>query len=320
MSPLVSVIIPTKNRRVFLGGAIQSAIVQSHQNLEIIVSDNWSHDGTDELVANFLDKRLKFVRPSHPLSMTDNWNHALSYATGKYFLLLSDDDELAPDGIADLVGALNPQANEAYGNHLVVIGKVGVIGVAGELQGFTKVGNLREPAAQTVISFFRGWRSNYPCGNLLHTETARSFGGYNGLRYGVGADGALWMQLAFECGTVAHTERVVASYRSHILNTTSATTIDDWVRSSISLNRLVEVWYKDKLFTKCMFQSAGRTHAARLVCGLALIRSTNMLRPFKALGVAVLPHKKHLLNIEGLYYLSRAIVRLLCTVIVSPFR
>nr|MDJ0677717.1 glycosyltransferase [Calothrix sp. MO_167.B42] len=51
--PLVSVIIPTYNRCHYLQEAINSAIQQTYQNIEIIISDNCSIDDTQEIVESF---------------------------------------------------------------------------------------------------------------------------------------------------------------------------------------------------------------------------------------------------------------------------
>ena len=55
--PLVSVIIPTYNRIEYLKQAISSAVQQTYQNLEIIVSDNCSFENPQALVESFQDSR-----------------------------------------------------------------------------------------------------------------------------------------------------------------------------------------------------------------------------------------------------------------------
>ena len=61
--PLVTIGIPTYNRADgYLKEALESALRQTYENVEIIVSDNCSTDHTDVLVANYKDPRLKYVK------------------------------------------------------------------------------------------------------------------------------------------------------------------------------------------------------------------------------------------------------------------
>ena len=92
----VSILIPTYNRVNYLPKAIESALKQDYPNIEIIVSDNASTDGTNELVNKYMDDvRFKYYRNRKNLGMVPNWRKALyEYATGNFFMVLSDDDYL----------------------------------------------------------------------------------------------------------------------------------------------------------------------------------------------------------------------------------
>ena len=67
--PLVSVIIPTYNRPEYLKQAINSAVKQTYQNLEIIVSDNCSSENPQALIESFPDSRIKFWRHKENLGI-----------------------------------------------------------------------------------------------------------------------------------------------------------------------------------------------------------------------------------------------------------
>ena len=92
--PLVSIGIPTFNRQLLLKRAIESALAQTYPNLEIIVSDNASTDGTQHYLSSLNDERLKTIVNSENLGMVANWDKCLAAAKGEYFLLMSDDDAL----------------------------------------------------------------------------------------------------------------------------------------------------------------------------------------------------------------------------------
>lgn len=89
---LVSIIIPTYNRADLLGKAISSALKQSWNNIEIVVSDNCSDDNTKEIVSTFNDKRIKYSVNEENIGPILNWRAALKKANGQLSIILSDDD------------------------------------------------------------------------------------------------------------------------------------------------------------------------------------------------------------------------------------
>ncbi len=92
--PLVSVTIATFNRCEKLQKAIESVINQTYKNLEIIIADNHSEDGTEKLCQQYAakDSRIKYFRHDENLGMTANANFFAKQMTGKYWVGLCDDD------------------------------------------------------------------------------------------------------------------------------------------------------------------------------------------------------------------------------------
>jgi glycosyltransferase involved in cell wall biosynthesis len=111
LEPLVSVIIPTYNRPEYLKQAITSALNQTYQNIEIIVSDNCSPENPQTLVASFQDPRIRFWRHPENVGMLANQLHAFKMAKGKYFASLHDDDLWNQDFLAKLVPTLEANPN-----------------------------------------------------------------------------------------------------------------------------------------------------------------------------------------------------------------
>jgi Glycosyl transferase family 2 len=115
---LVTVAVPTWNRAAFLRQCVNSVRRQTYDDLEILVGDNASTDDTPAVVGELAqgDDRIRYVRHAENLGMVGNWNALLRAATGRFFLLLSDDDLLAPDAIERLVSACDrPGVTFAYG-------------------------------------------------------------------------------------------------------------------------------------------------------------------------------------------------------------
>ena len=94
--PKISVVIPTYNRAVYLDAAIASVLAQCGADFEIIISDNGSLDNTQAIVNKYLvDSRVRYYRNEQNIGMVRNWRKAIyEYATGDWFILLSDDDYL----------------------------------------------------------------------------------------------------------------------------------------------------------------------------------------------------------------------------------
>ncbi|MFP4543911.1 MAG: glycosyltransferase family 2 protein [Candidatus Kapaibacterium sp.] len=89
----VSTIIPTYNRAHIIGRAISSALAQSHENQEILISDDGSTDSTEEVINSFNDDRIKFLKNEHAGLPSKMRNIAAEKASGQYLAFLDSDDE-----------------------------------------------------------------------------------------------------------------------------------------------------------------------------------------------------------------------------------
>jgi len=93
--PLVSVILPSFNHAFFVGEAVRSVLDQTFRDLELIVVDDGSSDGTPDVVALVRDPRLTLIRlPAnravHPRNL------ALGQARGRYVAFQNSDDTWLP--------------------------------------------------------------------------------------------------------------------------------------------------------------------------------------------------------------------------------
>jgi glycosyltransferase involved in cell wall biosynthesis len=98
VAPKISVCIPVKNGGAFLPLAVDSVLEQSFENIELIIVDNCSSDGT----AQWLEQRaasapcIRFYRNAADIGMTANFNACLKYAQGEYVKFVCADDLLLP--------------------------------------------------------------------------------------------------------------------------------------------------------------------------------------------------------------------------------
>ena len=145
--PLVSIITPTYNRPEYLKLALESAVQQTYQNIEIIVSDNCSPENPESIVKSFGDSRIRFFRNQSNLGMFPNTMNAFKKARGKYVASLLDDDLWEKDFLAKLVPALEANSNLAlaFCDHYIVDGNGAIDAAATEnCSRFYKRKNLQE--------------------------------------------------------------------------------------------------------------------------------------------------------------------------------
>jgi glycosyltransferase involved in cell wall biosynthesis len=75
---------------------VSSVISQDYADWELIISDNASEEDVKGYIDSLTDARIKYFRTESFVSVTENWNNALSRTTGEYVTLLGDDDCLMP--------------------------------------------------------------------------------------------------------------------------------------------------------------------------------------------------------------------------------
>lgn len=107
--PRVSIGVPVYNGERFLGAALESLLGQTFGDLEIIVSDNASTDGTGEIARTYaqLDKRVRYHRNATNVGAAPNFNVTVDLARGELFKWHAHDDLLAPTFVARCVAALD---------------------------------------------------------------------------------------------------------------------------------------------------------------------------------------------------------------------
>ena len=94
--PLVTIAIPTFNRASWLKDCIASALSQTYQHFEVLVSNNASTDETEQVLGDFNDRRLRVIKQKTNIGPLPNWNACLAGARGEYIVLVCDDDRIAP--------------------------------------------------------------------------------------------------------------------------------------------------------------------------------------------------------------------------------
>jgi len=234
--PSVSVAIPTFRRLALLKRAVESALAQDHPDLQVIVSDNASGDGTAEWLRSLDDPRLTVLTGDVNVGMVGNWDACLRAARGECFVLLSDDDALrGPDALASLARALC--ADDSIGVAFCDV-TMERVGPDGERLEDTRGARDAYRAAEAIVDFFENRLSIFPCATMLRTEDLRALGGYGAFGVRLAADACAWIAVACRRGRIARVPRPLALYRVHA--SLSSSSVETWSHDLDVLRALFE--------------------------------------------------------------------------------
>jgi glycosyltransferase involved in cell wall biosynthesis len=121
--PSISVIIPTHNRAALLPIALKSVLSQTFSDFEILVVDDASSDGTDELRHQFHDPRIHWFRHDTVRGGAAARNTGIVHSRGEYIAFLDDDDEWFPEKLDRQMAVMQksgPEVAAVYTGYLIV--------------------------------------------------------------------------------------------------------------------------------------------------------------------------------------------------------
>jgi hypothetical protein len=121
VGPLVGIGLPVFNGEAYLAQAIDSVLAQTLGDLELVVCDNASTDGTAAIAQAYAaaDSRVRYHRNETNLGAAPNYNRAFALSRGRYFKWLAHDDRLLPDFLARTVAALEARPDAVLCNSAV---------------------------------------------------------------------------------------------------------------------------------------------------------------------------------------------------------
>jgi glycosyltransferase involved in cell wall biosynthesis len=108
-SPRLTVGIPIRNGERSLVRPVESALAQVRADVEVVISDNASTDGTEELCRHYMeqDPRVRYDRLPDNIGLLANFRRVVELARGTYFRWLGADDRLDPDYARRCIEALD---------------------------------------------------------------------------------------------------------------------------------------------------------------------------------------------------------------------
>ena len=145
MKPSVFVALASFNGAKYIEDQIRSILSQSHRDLELIICDDGSTDGTREIIINIArtDSRVKCFMNLKRLGLVKNFLNALKKCRGEYILFSDQDDSWQPDKIETLLGLMkkNPKGSLAYSDLEVCDERLKIIH-----RSFFKVSKIQTPS------------------------------------------------------------------------------------------------------------------------------------------------------------------------------
>jgi len=134
-APTFTVLLATFQRATIVERSMRSVLGQTDPDLELIVIDDDSTDGTADVVAGVRDDRVRVIR--HPVNqgVSAAWNSGLAEAGGRYVVFLGSDDELLPDALAVMRTAWDAETEPAVGQQVFRAADAATGAVIGALVG-----------------------------------------------------------------------------------------------------------------------------------------------------------------------------------------
>jgi glycosyltransferase involved in cell wall biosynthesis len=211
--PLVSVCVPSYRGASHIAATIDSVLAQSFSDFELVIVDDDSPDETAQVVARYLDPRIRFLRNERNLGAEKNWNRCLQLARGRYFKLLPQDDLLAPDCLARQVDVLAADRKHALALVFCARTVIDVNGRAIMTRGYPSRRGGIIPGRSAIRSCLRRGTNliGEPGAVLFRTDLARRIGEFDAnIAYIVDLD--YWFRLLLH-GDAYYLRESLASFR-----------------------------------------------------------------------------------------------------------
>lgn len=196
----VSIVLPVYNGEDNLSEAIESILRQTYKNIELIIVNDCSTDGSKAIAEAFMakDNRIKIVDNVRNLKLPNSLNAGFNEATGDYFTWTSDDNILKDNNIEVLVDSLSKSDDAVM--------------VYSDYSTIDEDGKIIEEIKKENASFLK--YSNVVGASFLYRATAaKAVGGYDANLF-LAEDYDYWIRLS-KIGRILHIEDDLYLYRLH---------------------------------------------------------------------------------------------------------
>jgi len=212
--PLVSVAIITYNQKEYLKECIESILEQDYPNIEIVVADDASSDGTQEMLQEYNKKYpekfvLKLSKQNQ--GITKNSNLAHFACSGKYIAWMGGDDLMLPGKIRKQVEYMENNSNCAICYHNLDVFESNT----NKTLFYFNENSKYEGDVRVVLKY---GTFNGACSTMVRNSKTPKIG-FNEL-IPVASDWLYWCEALLNGGTINYIDEVLGRYRRHANNIT----------------------------------------------------------------------------------------------------
>lgn len=165
--PLITVITVVLNNKLHIEQAVLSVIAQDYDNIEFIIIDGGSTDGTLDIIRRF-DDRIHLWVSERDGGIYEAMNKGLELASGDYVGMLNSDDWLEPHALKLIIATFTPRVDFVYGDIHVNSPQGNILGIKSAERPIEKSLPYRMPfahqgfyARRVVIEQAGGYKSEY---------------------------------------------------------------------------------------------------------------------------------------------------------------
>ena len=216
--PQVTVGIITRNRKEYLQQAIESALAQGDYVDEVLIVDDASEDETEELVRNYLDPKISYIRLEQQSGRPAARNKVVEHMKGSFLVWLDDDDVLMHHSVESQLSVLDrhPDAEIVYGN----------LAICDENLIFREELRYKQFAQDNLLVCLIFENEIPNGGTLIRKSVFEKVGEYDS-RFHRAQDYQFWARAAAKKCKFYHNNSLVYKYRFHDTNVNSPEEIRD---------------------------------------------------------------------------------------------
>lgn len=224
--PKISIVTPSFNQAQFLERTLRSVLDQGYPNLEYIVIDGGSNDGSAALIERFAD-RLSYQVSERDRGQSDAINKGFARATGDILGWINSDDFLEPGSLHRIADYFADSSGPAW-----------LVGSARLVDEQERELSVRAPATITPTTFLRWTADWFPQQATFWTRSMWEQAGPLDEHLHYTMDLALWQRM-FQISPPQQVPDLLAGYRIH----DSAKCVSDNAAARAEQRRLIHAWY-----------------------------------------------------------------------------
>lgn len=207
----------------YLNECINSILSQTFTDFELIVVNDCSPDKIFDIVHDFKDPRISYYENEVNIgaeNVIDNWNKCLNFAKGDFFILMGDDDKLAPDYLSEFDKLITK-----YPNLDVYHCRIRVINENSEEMELSNICPEFEDTDNYIVNCLEGRSEQFISDFVYRRSTLLQNGGFFKLPLAWSSD---YTSAFIACGDkgIAYTSNPVFFYRKNQYNITSTSSLE----------------------------------------------------------------------------------------------